>query len=523
MIRLDRKAHCRSATIRRRAIHLQAALIAVLVVACGGITTSHLSSSARARFPRSWLKELPVKGLTVNHIVCIRMKPQKIFENVMNAFPFLRQRSMIGILTSPITAAMSGRSFSSETRSIQAIIEGSRTREEPKSFLNGLTRTAIHRMRLAELRTELEHRRMDTSGPRRDLIPRLLDSLPTDDQPLDRSHKGASVEHNEAQRESQDYVDPGKRYALQIKGLSSLSSNGTGIGIVLVDEENPSVFWEARKYLHGNRSVFEAEYSAVVLAMRYAARRGARHVALQLDHDVIQQQIMGTYPVERESLKGLYWQFVNHKEGIESFSAQLISSDINARATDLAKKALATCKSLNLNDPHDPLDVHFLKTPNGSTDSPELDQSPHVIDPNTTYLLQFDGGARGNPIGIAGAGMVLYDDQGKEIWCGWCYLDQMSNNAAEYWALLLGLKCAWSLGIRKIVCQGDSELIVKQMTGKYRVKDAKLKQLFEPTIEVVGMFDSISIEHIYRNRNERADWLANYAMDTRTNHGFEEV
>jgi ribonuclease HI/probable phosphoglycerate mutase len=99
----------------------------------------------------------------------------------------------------------------------------------------------------------------------------------------------------------------------------------------------------------------------------------------------------------------------------------------------------------------------------------------------------------------------------------------MSNNCAEYWALLLGLQCANSLGVRKLICQGDSELIIKQVTGKYRVKDSKLQALYEPTKEVMKRFDKISFEHIYRNENERADWLANHAMDTKTNHGFDEI
>lgn len=99
----------------------------------------------------------------------------------------------------------------------------------------------------------------------------------------------------------------------------------------------------------------------------------------------------------------------------------------------------------------------------------------------------------------------------------------MSNNAAEYSAILLGLRCAHSLGIRKLIVEGDSELIIRQLTGKYRVRDDRLKELWAPTKQAMDEFDSIKISHIFRHDNRRADWLANHAMDTLSSHGFEEV
>ena len=412
------------------------------------------------------------------------------------------------------------------SRQIQAFIEGAPidARIDPvedgqqNSVADNLCRSAVHRMRVADLRMELRHRRQDTSGTKKELVPRLLQVLTLD-----------NMQHGELEdlvpaTDADVPLDPSKRYILQVKGLSSLSSNGTGVGLLLIDEQDPSVYWEARKYLQGNRSVFEAEYSALVVAMRYALRRGASHLVVKMDHDVIQQQIMGTFSVEKESLKGLYWKFMSCKENLKSFSTQLVSVHENQRSSDMAKKALATGISLNIQDSYDPMADHSRKNMQNGTGPLENDHDTgRAVDPSVTYRLQFDGGARSNPTGVAGAGMVLYDDQGKEIWCGWKYLATMSNNAAEYWALLLGLKCALSLGVTRIKCQGDSELIIKQVTGIYRVKDVKLKALYEPTMKVASKFEHVSFEHIYRNVNERADWLANHAMDTHSDHGFEEI
>ena len=414
-------------------------------------------------------------------------------------------------------------SSSKGSRQIQAFIEGALidARIDPaddRQPTDYLSRSAIHRMRVADLRLELQHRRQDTSGTKKDLVPRLLQVLTFDNIQQEEPGEQTSALESDAR------LDPSKRYILRVKGLSSLSSNGTGVGFLLIDEEDPTVYWEARKYLQGNRSVFEAEYSALVVAMRYALRRGAKHLIVQMDHEVIQQQIMGTFSVEKESLKGLYWKFMSCKESLMSFSTQLVSALDNQQSSDMAKKALATGKSLNVQDSYDPMAEQRRKKMQNGAGPLENDQATGwAIDPMRTYRLQFDGGARSNPTGVAGAGMVLYDDQGNEIWCGWKYLAKMSNNAAEYWALLLGLKCALSLGVKRIKCQGDSELIIKQVTGIYRVKDMKLKALYEPTKDVAAKFDQVSFEHIYRNANERADWLANYAMDTQTDHGFEEI
>ncbi|KAL3778544.1 hypothetical protein HJC23_001713 [Cyclotella cryptica] len=132
------------------------------------------------------------------------------------------------------------------------------------------------------------------------------------------------------------------------------------------------------------------------------------------------------------------------------------------------------------------------------------------------YILRFDGGCRGNP-GIAGCGMALFDSEdGSEIWSGCQYLgEQRTYNMAEYTGLITGLRCALSLGVRKIVVQGDSMLIFRQIDGKDKVKSSILKQFYFEALALKKKFTVFTMVHIEREKNKRADELANEAMDTK--------
>lgn len=126
--------------------------------------------------------------------------------------------------------------------------------------------------------------------------------------------------------------------------------------------------------------------------------------------------------------------------------------------------------------------------------------------------LQFDGGSRGNP-GPAGIGVVLRAADGTPLVTLGRYIGRATNNAAEYRALITALEQARLLGAKKIIVRGDSELIVKQMRGEYRVKNADLKQLYDEAQALLATFDKSKIEHNYREDNTLADKLANLAMD----------
>lgn len=136
----------------------------------------------------------------------------------------------------------------------------------------------------------------------------------------------------------------------------------------------------------------------------------------------------------------------------------------------------------------------------------------------TLATLYTDGGARGNP-GPAGIGFVLVSQEGEERAAVGRYLGEATNNVAEYEALLGGLRAARTLGVDELLVRADSELVVKQMRGEYRVKHPNLKPLFVAAQELVRSFSEVRFEHVRRVDNARADTLANEAMDCRGDVG----
>jgi ribonuclease HI len=131
---------------------------------------------------------------------------------------------------------------------------------------------------------------------------------------------------------------------------------------------------------------------------------------------------------------------------------------------------------------------------------------------NETITIRFDGGSRGNP-GPAGIGVVLSAQDDTPLVTLGRFIGRATNNVAEYKALITGLEEAKKLGARKVVVRGDSELIVRQMNGQYRVKNADLRPLYEQAQDLLHEFDEARIEHNYREDNSLADKLANLAMD----------
>jgi ribonuclease HI len=132
---------------------------------------------------------------------------------------------------------------------------------------------------------------------------------------------------------------------------------------------------------------------------------------------------------------------------------------------------------------------------------------------DTQVVLFVDGGARGNP-GPAGCGFVI--QAGDEILVRKGeYIDVATNNVAEYRALILGLEAASRLNIKELTVKADSELVVKQMTGQYRVKNENLRMLFASAQAVLKKIDKVSFVHIPRGENKEADKLANMAIDAK--------
>src|SRR5687767_14830438 len=126
--------------------------------------------------------------------------------------------------------------------------------------------------------------------------------------------------------------------------------------------------------------------------------------------------------------------------------------------------------------------------------------------------LEFDGGSRGNP-GPAGIGVVLRAADRTPLVTLGRFIGRATNNVAEYSALIAGFRKAKELGAKRVHVRGDSELIIKQMRGEYRVKHPDLKPLWEEAEHLSHQFDEVKFEHGYREKNELADRLANLAMD----------
>ncbi len=128
-------------------------------------------------------------------------------------------------------------------------------------------------------------------------------------------------------------------------------------------------------------------------------------------------------------------------------------------------------------------------------------------------LIHIDGGSRGNP-GPAGAGLVIANEEtGETLYEVGYYLGRMTNNVAEYYGLLRALDHVESLRPQSVLFRSDSELMVRQLEGRYRVRNASLRPLYEEARQRLDRLHDWRIEHIKRASNSRADELANLAID----------
>jgi ribonuclease HI len=132
--------------------------------------------------------------------------------------------------------------------------------------------------------------------------------------------------------------------------------------------------------------------------------------------------------------------------------------------------------------------------------------------PDSYLIAHVDGGARGNP-GPAGYGVVITDQIGRKVASLSEYLGPQTNNYAEYNGLLAALDYAIEHGPRALKVVGDSELLVKQIRGEYKVKSPALLELYQRAKKMIGQLEWFSIQHVLRGGNQEADRLANMAMD----------
>lgn len=134
-------------------------------------------------------------------------------------------------------------------------------------------------------------------------------------------------------------------------------------------------------------------------------------------------------------------------------------------------------------------------------------------------IAYIDGGSRGNP-GPAAAGFVLNDSSGTQLQAKAYVIGRTTNNVAEYTSLVKALEAASKFGAEQIIVFSDSELLVKQINGQYRVKSELIKPLYEQAACLLDRFKNWKVHHITRDKNKQADGLVNQALDT--GHNIED-
>jgi ribonuclease HI len=145
--------------------------------------------------------------------------------------------------------------------------------------------------------------------------------------------------------------------------------------------------------------------------------------------------------------------------------------------------------------------------------SARLFSDAHSAAPSGVHVANIDGASRGNP-GPASYAVVIRDADGKVALELAKAMGRTTNNVAEYYALLAALDYAAANGISALRVRSDSELLVRQMQGRYKVKSPELKPLFERAQKVVRQLGYFAIEHVRREQNREADALANVALDS---------
>lgn len=131
----------------------------------------------------------------------------------------------------------------------------------------------------------------------------------------------------------------------------------------------------------------------------------------------------------------------------------------------------------------------------------------------TSFRIRTDGGSRGNP-GPSGIGVVIEDlETGKVIETHKKFLGTTTNNQAEYKAVILGLERCKELGAKMVEVLADSELLIRQANGEYKVKNVDLQARFREMRALVVAIGRVTFRHVYREQNKAADALANKAMD----------
>jgi ribonuclease HI len=153
-------------------------------------------------------------------------------------------------------------------------------------------------------------------------------------------------------------------------------------------------------------------------------------------------------------------------------------------------------------------------SPHPAPSRPSSPGATHLVQPHRKLRVTSDGAARGNP-GLAGAGAVLFDEQGRVLERLGKFLGRQTNNVAEYQGLLLGLRRARELGAEELEVVADSELMIRQLSGAYQVRAPALRELHSEALSLLKAFRKVKLVHVPRAQNGDADEMSNRAIDER--------
>lgn len=244
------------------------------------------------------------------------------------------------------------------------------------------------------------------------------------------------------------------------------------------------------------------------VARRVAVVPGSGHSLLDLAGEVCEVLItgdLGYHDAERATDAGLSLVVAPHGD-LEWFAFR---EWIGLLRSELASDGVDLCLSRTWRSPWCSPDS---ETENGCPQTAKLAQEGSPVPAAEFARLRVDGGSRGNP-GPSAIGVVLENAEGVAIEELSSSIGVTTNNVAEYRALLAGLDLAQRHGVRKVEVFSDSELLVKQMRGEYRVKNEGLRPLYEQARQQAARFEQLSIRHVGREYNARADELVNLALD----------
>jgi ribonuclease HI len=142
---------------------------------------------------------------------------------------------------------------------------------------------------------------------------------------------------------------------------------------------------------------------------------------------------------------------------------------------------------------------------------PIIKNIENKVYPESDFVMNFDGCSKGNP-GLSGAGAVIYC-LNDEIWSGSLFVGKnATNNQSEYTGLIFGLQQAIDMNIKTLLVKGDSQLVINQMTGRYKCNSENIIELYERAKDLEKNFEKIYYLHVLRNINKRADQLSNEAI-----------